>query len=45
MGVVAHCSSFVQGVKLQLSLCTGCKAVLFFLSRGEYSDSIILSRV
>ena len=55
LGFVAYCSLFVQGVKLQLSLCHfvgggggggggWCKAVLFFLSRGGYNDSIILSR-
>ena len=42
LGAVVHCSLFVQGVKLQLSLCPGVQSSsVFFLAD---SDSIILSR-
>ena len=45
LGVVAHCSAFVQGVKLQLSLCPVVQSSsVFFCPGGAYSDPIILSR-
>ena len=37
LGVVAHCSAFVQGVKLQLSLCPGVQSSSVFFSPGGHT--------